>query len=341
MKVWRTLLLLVLLTAAASAAAVWWWLDRPLALASAAVELSIEPGTTAREVANAWVRAGVQTEPAALYQWFRWSGQARRIRAGSYELEAGVTPRSLLAKLVQGDEAFERVRLIEGWTLRQFRAALARAPHLRPASAAMDEATLMAALSLPGLPAEGRFFPDTYLYSRGVSDLTVLRRAAQAQQQRLQAAWASRAPGLPLASAEQALVLASIIEKETGQAADRGKIAGVFINRLRIGMPLQTDPSVIYGLGEAFDGNLRKRDLQTDTAFNTYTRNGLPPTAIAMPGQASLRAAVQPEATPALYFVARGDGSSVFSADLAAHNRAVNQYQRSRSPQPASAGAKP
>ncbi len=341
MKAWRTLLLLILAPCLLLAAAAFWWLDRPLGLAASAVELSIEAGTPPREVAQAWVKAGVLTDPWLLYQWFRLSGQARRIRAGSYELQARDTPRSLLAKLVQGDEAFERVRLIEGWNMRQFRAALARAPHLRPASAAMDEATLMAALSLPGLPAEGRFFPDTYLYSRGVSDLTVLRRAARAQQQRLQAAWASRAPDLPLANAEQALVLASIIEKETGQAADRGKIAGVFINRLRIGMPLQTDPSVIYGLGEAFDGNLRKRDLQTDTAFNTYTRNGLPPTAIAMPGLASLRAAVQPEATPALYFVARGDGSSVFSQDLAAHNRAVNQYQRSRNPQPAGAGAKP
>ncbi len=334
MKVWRTLLLLVLLTAAASAAAVWWWLDRPLALASAAVELSIEPGTTAREVANAWVRAGVQTEPAALYQWFRWSGQARRIRAGSYELEAGVTPRSLLAKLVQGDEAFERVRLIEGWTFRQFRAALARAPHLKPAGAGLTDAALMAAIGQPGSPPEGRFYPDTYLYSRGVSDLTVLRRAAAMQRQKLDEVWAGRAANLPLQTAEQALVLASIVEKETGLASDRRQIAGVFINRLRIGMPLQTDPTVIYGVADAvgldFSGNLRKRDLQADTPFNTYTRTGLPPTPIAMPGLASMRAAVQPESTRALYFVARGDGGSVFSDDLAAHNRAVNLYQRNQ-----------
>ena len=330
MKAWRTLLLLILAAGLLGAAAVWWWLDRPLALASPAVELSIEAGTPPREVAAAWVRAGVMTQPAWLYHWFRFSGQARKIRAGSYELATGISPRGLLAKMVQGDEAFERVRLIEGWTFRQFRAALAQAPHLKPASAGLDEAALMAAIGQAGVAAEGRFFPDTYAYSRGVSDLTVLRRAAQAQQQRLQAVWAERVPQLPLASPEQALVLASIIEKETGQAADRGKIAGVFINRLRIGMPLQTDPSVIYGLGEAFDGNLRKRDLQADTPFNTYTRGGLPPTPIAMPGLASLRAAVQPDATHALYFVARGDGSSVFSNDLTAHNRAVNQYQRKR-----------
>ena len=338
MKAWRTLLLLILAAGLLGAAAVWWWLDRPLALASPAVELSIEAGTPPREVAAAWVRAGVMTQPAWLYHWFRFSGQARKIRAGSYALAPGISPRSLLAKMVQGDEAFERVRLIEGWTFRQFRAALAQAPHLKPTSAGLDEAALMSAIGQAGLAAEGRFFPDTYVYSRNVSDLTVLRRAAQAQQRRLQAVWAERAPQLPLVSPEQALVLASIIEKETGQAADRGKIAGVFLNRLRIGMPLQTDPSVIYGLGEAFDGNLRRRDLLADTPFNTYTRGGLPPTPIAMPGLASLRAAVQPDATSALYFVARGDGSSAFSDDLAAHNRAVNQYQRKRA---AKAGGTP
>jgi len=336
MKSWRNVLLtvlLVLVIALASAAGVVaWWLNRPLALAAATVELSIEPGTAPREVAAAWVRAGVQTEPWALYHWFRASGDARRIRAGSYELEPGISPRTLLAKMVQGDEAFERVRLIEGWTFRQFRAALAAAPHLKPASAGLSEAQLMAAIGKPGVAAEGRFFPDTYLYSRGVSDLTVMRRAARMQNQRLTAVWAERAPNLPIQTPEQALVLASIIEKETGRPADRGLVAGVFINRLRSGMPLQTDPTVIYGIsdavGQPFDGNLRKRDLLADTPFNTYTRAGLPPTPIAMPGLASLRAAVQPQATPALYFVARGDGSSVFSSDLAAHNRAVNQYQR-------------
>jgi UPF0755 protein len=334
MKPWRLtlwLLLTVLLSALAAAGAVRWWLDHPLALGGPAVELSIEPGTPPREVAAAWVRAGVQADPDWLYAWFRFSGDARRIRAGSYEIEPGATPRSLLARMVQGDEAFERLRLIEGWTFRQLRAALAAAPHLKQQGAAMTEAELMAALGLPGVPAEGRFFPDTYLYSRGVSDLTVLRRAAAMQAKRLSEVWATRRADLPLQTPEQALVLASIVEKETGRPADRGQIAGVFINRLRIGMPLQTDPTVIYGLGAAFDGNLRKRDLLTDTPYNTYTRRGLPPTPIAMPGLAALRAAVQPDITQALYFVARGDGSSVFSADLAAHNRAVNQYQRASS----------
>ena len=324
----RRLVLLLLLIALLGAGAAYWWLDRPLPLATPTVELSIEPGTAPRDIAQAWVQAGVQTSPQLLYAWFRFSGDARRIRAGSYELSTDTTPRSLLARMVQGDETFERVRLIEGWTFRQWRAELAKAPQLKPDTAAMDDTQLMAQLGLPGLAPEGRFFPDTYVYSRGASDLAVMRRAARAMDKHLAQVWADRAPDLPVASPEQALVLASIVEKETGLAADRGRIAGVFSNRLRIGMPLQTDPSVIYGLGSAFDGNLRKRDLQADTPYNTYTRKGLPPTPIAMPGLGALRAAVRPEATKALYFVARGDGGSVFSEDLAAHNRAVNQYQR-------------
>jgi UPF0755 protein len=230
--------------------------------------------------------------------------------------------------MVRGDQALESVTLIEGWNFRQVRQALAQAPHLKPLSAGMDEAALMSALGAQGVAAEGRFFPDTYLYSRGVSDLTVLRRAYQAMQTRMQQVWAERAEGLPLRNADEALTLASIVEKETGREEDRARVAAVFVNRLRIGMPLQTDPTVIYGLGEAFDGNLRKRDLLTDTPWNTYSRRGLPPTPIAMPGLASLRAAVRPESSRELYFVARGDGSSAFSETLAAHNRAVNQYQR-------------
>ena len=318
----------LLLLALATAAAVLWWLERPLPLSAPTAELSIEAGTAPRDIAQAWVDAGVQISPRLLYAWFRWSGQARRIRAGSYEIDAGTSPRQLLSKMVQGDEALEQVRFIEGWTLRQLRAELARAPQLKAASAAMSEAELMTAVGAPGQSAEGRFFPDTYAYSRGVSDLTVLKRAHRAMQQRLAAAWAERAADSPLKSADEALVLASIVEKETGLPADRGLVAGVFNNRLRIGMPLQTDPTVIYGLGPAFDGNLRKRDLQADTAYNTYTRSGLPPTPIALPGVASLRAAVRPEATKALYFVSRGDGSSAFSESLAEHNRAVNRYQR-------------
>jgi UPF0755 protein len=319
---------LLIAAAAGLAATAWWWLDRPLPLAGASAELSIEPGASPRDVAQAWVDAGVQTSPRLLYEWFRLSGQARRIRAGSYGIEAGATPRSLLAKMVQGDETLERVRFIEVWTLRQLRTELAKSPYLKPASASLSETELMAALGSPGVPAEGRFFPDTYVYSRGVSDLTVLRRAHKALEARLANAWAARAADTPLKRPAEALVLASIVEKETGQAADRPLVASVFVNRLRLGMLLQTDPTVIYGLGERFDGNLRKRDLLADTPYNTYTRAGLPPTPIALPGMASLRAAVRPQPSKALYFVARGDGSSVFSENLADHNRAVNQYQR-------------
>jgi UPF0755 protein len=323
-----TLVGVVVLCAAGVGAVAWWWLDRPLPLSAASAELSIEAGTTPREIAQDWVNAGVQSSPSLLYAWFRVSGQARRIRAGSYEIDAGTSPRKLLDKMVQGAETLEQVRFIEGWTLRQLRAELARASTLKALTTGMSETELMAAMGAPGQAAEGRFFPDTYVYSRGVSDITVLKRAYLAMQLRLATVWAERAADTPLKSADEALILASIVEKETGSAADRGQVAGVFANRLRIGMPLQTDPTVIYGLGLAFDGNLRKRDLQADTPYNTYTRGGLPPTPIALPGLASLRAAVRPDATRALYFVARGDGSSVFSESLAEHNRAVNQYQR-------------
>ena len=328
---WRWLLVALAvpaLLAAAAAGVAAWWLQRPLPLAQPVVEVSIERGTSPRAVAQAWVDAGVRTSPELLYQWFRWSGDAPRIRAGSYEVHTGVTPHELLAKMVRGDEVLEAVRLIEGWTFRQFRAALAAAPNLRATITGLSDADVMAAIGAPDRPAEGWFFPDTYLYSRGVSDLTVLKRAHAAMQRHLEATWAARADGLPLKSPGEALILASIVEKETGVEADRGKVAGVFVNRLRIGMRLQTDPTVIYGLGEAFDGNLTRRHLETDGPFNTYTRAGLPPTPIAMPGLASLRAAVNPEPTKALYFVARGDSSSVFSESLDDHNRAVNRYQR-------------
>ena len=322
--------LLALLLAGLAAAAAWWWLSRPLPLAAATVEVSIEPGLTPRRVAELWVEAGVQAPPRLLYEWFRWSGQSRQIRAGSYEVEAGITPRQLLDKMVRGDQVLETVRFAEGSTFTQLRQVLARAPALKPVTRDLSDAQLMAALGEPTKAPEGRFFPDTYAYSRGVSDLTVLKRAHGAMQRRLVSAWAERASDLPLASMDEALILASIVEKETGREVDRANVASVFANRLRLGMPLQTDPTVIYGLGAAFDGNLRKRDLLADTPYNTYTRRGLPPTPIALPGAASLRAAVQPAKSRALYFVARSDGSggSVFSDTLADHNRAVNQFQR-------------
>ncbi|HET9643995.1 MAG TPA: endolytic transglycosylase MltG [Burkholderiaceae bacterium] len=325
------LAVLVLLVAVAEAAVVGWWITRPLHLASPNVEVSIEPGTSPAMVAQLWVQAGVQTSPVLLYQWFRWSGLSRRIRAGSYEAEAGITPYRLLQKMVQGEETLETVRLIDGWTFRQWRAELTKAKSLKPLTASMSDEQIMAALGAPGVSPEGRFFPDTYAYSKGVSDLTVMKRAYRAMQGKLEQMWQQRAPDVPLKSMDEALILASIVEKETGIAGDRGMVAGVFCNRLRAGMPLQTDPSVIYGLGERFDGNLRKKNLLADSPYNTYTRAGLPPTPISMPGLASLRAAVRPESTRALYFVARGDGSSVFSESLSEHNRAVDKYQRAAS----------
>lgn len=331
MKRWITRALIALVALGAGAAvAMYLWLHRPLELTTDTVEVSIEPGTPPRVIANAWVQAGVQTPAWLLYEWFRWSGEARRIRAGSYEIDRQTTPASLLGIMVRGDESKAFVRLNEGWTLQQFRAELAQAEALKPTTAAMSDAELMAALGDASTPAEGRFYPDTYTYSKGSTDLAVLRRAHHAMQQRLAAAWAQRAADIPLRTPDEALTLASIVEKETGRPEDRGKVAAVFINRLRIGMPLQTDPTVIYGLGAAFDGNLRKRDLQSDTPYNTYMRTGLPPTPISMPGKASLLAAVQPAPSRALYFVARGDGTSEFSEDLAAHNRAVSKFQRGR-----------
>jgi UPF0755 protein len=294
--------------------------------------VSIEPGRSPREIADAWVRAGVRTSPRLLYEWFRWSGRSRQIRAGSYEIGAGTTPVRLLEKMVRGDETLAAVRLNEGWTFRQIRAELARAESLKPTTAALSDAEIMSALGASGVSPEGRFQPDTYLYSKGSSDLAVLKRAYRAMQRHLAEAWQEREPSTPLHNADEALTLASIVEKETGIAADRGRVAGVLINRLRLGMPLQTDPTVIYGLGAAFDGSLRKRDLLADGPYNSYTRAGLPPTPIAVPGKAALLAAVHPEPTKALYFVARGDGSSEFSETLADHNRAVNRFQRKGTP---------
>jgi UPF0755 protein len=325
--IFRALMMLRVL-AAVLAGAGWWWLNQPLPLSQPTLELEVEPGTTPRGVAREAVKAGVQTDARLLYAWFRISGQDRQIKAGNYELTTGLTPYVLLQKLARGEESLKALTLVEGWNWRQVRAALAREEFLRQESAGLDDAALMQALGRAGTSPEGRFFPDTYTYAKGSSDIAVLRRALHAMDRRLADAWALRAADTPLKNADEALILASIVEKETGRAADRAQIAGVFSNRLRIGMLLQTDPTVIYGLGEKFDGNLRRRDLLADTPWNTYTRAGLPPTPIAMPGKAALMAAVQPGQTKALYFVARGDGTSHFSSSLDEHNRAVNRYQR-------------
>jgi UPF0755 protein len=305
-----------------------WWLNRPLDLRAPTVDLSIEPGTLPRQVAAVVRDAGVAVDADLLYAWFRLSGDGKLIKAGSYELEAGITPLRLLAKLARGEESLRAVTLVEGWNIRQVRAALAKAEALKGDSARMTDDALMQALGRPGVHPEGRFFPDTYTYSKGSSDLRILKRAMNAMDKRLAAAWAAKAPTAVAKSPDEALILASIIEKETGKAADRTLVAAVFNNRLKAGMPLQTDPTVIYGMGEAFNGNLRKVDLQTDTPWNTYMRAGLPPTPIAMPGKASLLAAVQPAQVKFLYFVAKGDGTSHFSESLDEHNRAVNKYQR-------------
>ena len=327
-----SLLVLAFLAGLVVFGAVGWWLHEPLPLkpqpGSQVLDLEIEPGTPAQRVAEAVAASGADVPPVLLYAWFRLSGQARQIKAGSYEITPGTTPRTLLSMLVRGEESLKSVTLVEGWTFRQVRAALQKAEALKPDSQGLGAEAIMAQLGKPGVHPEGRFFPDTYTYAKGSSDLAVLKRAARAMDKRLEAAWALRSPDTPLKTPDEALILASIVEKETGKPSDRPEIGGVFSNRLRIGMMLQTDPTVIYGLGEQFDGNLRKRDLQADTPYNTYTRTGLPPTPIAMPGKAALLAAVQPAQTKALYFVARGDGTSHFSSTLDEHNRAVNKFQR-------------
>lgn len=307
-----------------------WWLLNPMQQGPDVVELAIDAGSTPREIVQQVRQAGVEVQPNLLYAWFRLSGKARQIKAGSYEIQRGTTPYDLLRKLVMGDESLANITLVEGWNIRQVRQALAKAPTLKQTIVKMDDAALMAALGKPGVAAEGRFFPDTYTFAKGSTDLAVLKRALHAMDSHLAQAWAKRSGDTPLHSPEELLTLASIIEKETGSPADRAMISAVFNNRLAIGMRLQTDPTVIYGLGDQFDGNLRKADLQEDTPYNTYTRSGLPPTPIAMPGKAALQAAAQPATSRVLYFVARGDGSSQFSNTLQEHNQAVNQYQRKK-----------
>ncbi|MBN8506119.1 MAG: endolytic transglycosylase MltG [Burkholderiales bacterium] len=308
----------------------WQWWRAPLELGAESVEFTVPSGMPLQAVAQGWVAAGVRSDARQLYWAWRLSGEAPRLRAGSYAAVAGDSPERLLQKMVRGEELLEPLQLLEGWTFAEVRRALARQPHLRQIVTGLSDAELMTRLGRPGQSPEGRFFPDTYKHGRGVDDLTVLRQALAAMDTQLERAWAARTPDSPLRSADELLKLASIIEKETGRDADRPMVASVFSNRLRIGMRLQTDPTVIFGLGERFDGNLRKVDLLTDTPYNSYTRAGLPPTPIALPGRASLMAAAQPARSQALYFVARGDGSSEFSDNLAAHNRAVARFQLQR-----------
>ena len=324
----KRIFLLALCILLLAAAQLTWNAFAPVTLRADPADFSIKPGSSLRSATRQMVESGVELSAWQFNLLGRMLGKAATIKAGSYEIGRGITPLALLDKLSAGEVTQAEVTLIEGWTFRQMRAALNAAPGLRHDSATLGEAEIMAQLDAAGRSPEGLFFPDTYLFGKGSSDLEVLKRAYRAMERQLQAAWQQRAPDLPYRSPYEALIMASVIEKETGQAADRALIGGVFVNRLRIGMMLQTDPTVIYGLGEKFDGNLRRKDLLADTPHNTYTRPGLPPTPIAMPGQASLQAALNPAKTPALYFVARGDGSSEFSRTLAEHEHAVNKYQR-------------
>jgi UPF0755 protein len=288
----------------------------------------IAQGASLKGVARQLTAAGLVREPWTFLVAARARGAESALKAGNYEIPAGATALDVLDLFVRGRARQEEFRIIEGWTFAQVRRALARHPALRHDTEGRSDAELLALLGSSDTHAEGLFFPDTYFFSHGASDLGVLRRAYVAMQKQLDAAWSRRNQSIPVRNPYEALVLASIIEKETGRAEERAQIGGVLANRLRIGMRLQVDPTVIYGLGEDFDGNLRKRDLLADTPYNTYTRHGLPPTPIALPGAASLEAATRPAETRALYYVSRGDGTSKFSNSLSEHNEAVNRYQR-------------
>jgi UPF0755 protein len=292
------------------------------------VDFDIRPGLGLKGAAQVMADAGVGMPPWQFALLGRLAGKDRNIQAGSYEVGPGVTAWQLLQKLTDGDVMQTRIVIVEGKTFRDLRAQLDAHPDLRHDTAGLPDAEILKLIGAEESHPEGLFFPDTYLFARQTKDLVILQRAYHGMQRRMADAWEKRDPSVPYKTPREALIMASIVEKETGAPADRGKVASVFVNRLRIGMRLQTDPTVIYGLGERFDGNLRKSDLLADTPYNTYTRGGLPPTPIALPGMASIEATLSPPKTDLLYFVARGDGSSVFSRSLEEHNRAVNKYQR-------------
>lgn len=330
MKLIRRLLSLAVVVAVLVAAWLAYAMWSPLKLPATPFEFEVKPGTSMKAMARQLTQAGVLREPWSFEIAARAMGQGRGLKAGSYALEGSLSAWDLLTKLTKGDVSLTDIKFIEGWNFAQMRAAIDAHGSVRHETQGLSDAELMVRLGLAGQHPEGRFFPDTYYFSPGMSDVALLQRAHRMMQKHLEEAWAGRAPNLPYRTMEEALIMASIVEKETGRAEERPLIAGVFINRLRIGMRLQTDPTVIYGMGPQYDGNIRKRDLTTDTPYNTYTRDGLPPTPIAMPGRAALLAAVNPAQTKALYFVGRGDGSHKFSSNLAEHNQAVNKYQRNQ-----------
>ena len=307
-----------------------WYVASPLAIRKLPAEVEIAQGAGFRTAVAELEKAGIAVRPIEFEALARLLGRERDIKAGNYQLVQPVTPLDLLDRLTRGDVTQAEIRLIEGWTFAQFRAALDASADLRHDSRGLEDAEVLARLRAPEAHPEGLFFPDTYLFGKGSSDLAVLRRAYRAMQRHLEVEWQARDAGVPYRSPYEALIMASIIEKETGRSGERDQIGGVLVNRLRIGMRLQADPTVIYGLGAAFDGNLRKGHLLEDGPYNSYTRAGLPPTPIAMPGLASLRSAVRPAKTDALYYVSRGDGSSQFSRTIDEHNRAVTKYQLKR-----------
>src|SRR5690606_1337915 len=335
---WRALRLLFVLSALVAGAAAFFvyehytgFADAPLSGIEAGETLRVERGDSFRRVLSRLREAGVHDGHDLEWQALaRQLGADARVQVGEYALEPGMSPRTLLQHMRDGRVVSYRFTIVEGWNMRELRAALARATPLLQTIGELDDAALMDTLGRAGVHPEGRFLPETYAYTRGDSDLDLLRRANQSLERALQAAWEARVPELPLDDAEQALVLASIIEKETGIAEERARIGGVFVRRLKNGMRLQTDPTVIYGMGSRYAGNIRRADLLADTPYNTYTRDGLPPTPIAMAGVAAIGAATQPAEGDELYFVAVGDGSGrhVFSRTLDEHNAAVREYVR-------------
>ena len=325
----KGLLVLLVIAAALIVGGLYYYEQQTLAFSPTPVAYDLKSGSSLRTVARELSAAGVIGEPLLFEIIGRLHGNASHVKAGNYELESPTTPLKVLQKITRGDATQATIRFIDGWTFTQMREALDSHESVKHDTQGLNHEAIARKLSIVDAQPEGWFFPETYHFSNGTSDLAILRRAQRLMQTQLNAQWAKRAANHPLATPYEALILASIVEKETGKAADRGMVASVFVNRLRINMRLQTDPTVIYGMGDAFDGNLRRRDLQADTPWNTYTRAGLPPTPIAMPGLASIQAALNPAQSKMLYFVARGDGSSQFSRTLDEHNAAVNRYQRS------------
>ncbi len=324
----KRIFLLILLGVVAFCSWFFYRINLPVHPPAIPFEFSIEQGSSLKSVARQLADAGALSDDWTFILLSRLTGTASSVKAGDYEITAGISPLQLLKRITSGDITQSEIRLIEGWTFSQVRRFLDEHPAVRHDTAGMSDAKILQLIGADERAAEGLFFPDTYFFARGSSDLAILKRAYHAMQSHLATAWAGRAADLPLTDPYQALILASIVEKETGRESDRAMVAGVFINRLRLRMLLQTDPTVIYGLGDKFDGNLRKKDLTQDQEFNTYTRPGLPPTPIALPGLASIHAALNPARTKALYFVSKGNGESHFSDNLAEHNRAVSKYQK-------------